>query len=203
MSATLFRPESLPRSLVLSPPLTDEELFSFCLENDNVRIERTKDGVIQVHPPTALATGGGNVEILRQLSNWWHGHRQGRVSDSNTGFRLPDSSMLSPDASYLSPAKLKGLTKADINQGFVHRCPGFVIELLSKSDSPPELHAKIELWLENGAALGWLVNPYKRTVHIYQPGVTAAVFTGKLLCGVGPVEGFTLDLEEVWRCYEV
>jgi Uma2 family endonuclease len=111
--------------------------------------------------------------------------------------------MLSPDAAYLTPAKLKGLTKADINRGFVHRCPDFVIELLSRSDSPSEAHAKMGLWLENGAALGWLGNPYKRTVHIYQPGVKGTSFTGKLLRGVGPVEGFTLDLEEVWRCYEV
>ena len=29
------------------------------------------------------------------------------------------------------------------------------------------------------------------------------VVSGKDLRGVGPVEGFVLDLEELWRCYEI
>jgi hypothetical protein len=29
------------------------------------------------------------------------------------------------------------------------------------------------------------------------------VVSGNALQGTGPVEGFTLDLEELWRCYEI
>ncbi len=75
--------------------------------------------------------------------------------DPHATFFLPDGSMLSPDASYVLPAKLKGLTKDKLT-GFPYLCPDFVIELLSKSDSVPKAKQKMERWIENGAALGWL-----------------------------------------------
>ena len=64
-----------------------------------------------MHPPTGGLTSDGNAEIVAQLRPWWKTHRRGRVFDSNGGFFLPDGSMLSPDASYVLPQKLKGLTK--------------------------------------------------------------------------------------------
>jgi len=205
MSTTLLGVDlqTLPRTIVVDPPLTDAEFEVFCSETDNVQIERTKDGVIKLNPPTAASTGDGNAEITYQLRAWWHTHRQGRVFDSSTGFHLPDTSVLSPDAAYVGPDKLKGLTKADICKGFVHLCPDFVIELLSESDSLLTAQSKMVLWMENGAPLGWLIDPYAHAVYVYQPGESASWFLSKLSAFAGPVEGFTLDLEEVWRCYEV
>ena len=42
-----------------------------------------------------------------------------------------------------------------------------------------------------------------KLVHAYQPGREAAVVSGSAVQGTGPVEGFTLDLEELWRFYEI
>ena len=194
--------EALPRAVTVDPPLTDAEFEALCFTADNIQLERTRDGVIHMHSPALLLTGDGNAEIIRQLRNWWHTHRRGRVFDSNTGFFLPDSSMLSPDAGYVGPAKLEGLTPEDYEH-FLRLCPDFVIELRSRSDSLAKVKRKMELWMENGAALGWLVNPDTRTVYCYQPDARGIAFAGKALSGTGPVEGFVLDLEEVWRCYEV
>jgi Uma2 family endonuclease len=52
-------------------------------------------------------------------------------------------------------------------------------------------------------ALGWLIDPYKKTVYVYEPGREAATVSGRTVEGSGPVEGFTLDLDELWRCYEI
>jgi Uma2 family endonuclease len=72
--------------------------------------------------------------------------------------------VLSPDAAYVSPKVLKGLTKAEL-AGFPHLSPDFVIELLSASDSLVKTQEKMDRWIENGAQLGWLIDPYakKRT----------------------------------------
>ena len=142
-----------------------------------------------------------NTELTRQLRGWWHTHRRGRVV-SYAGFFVPDGSLLSPDLAYIGSAQLKGLTAADYEH-FPRLCPDFVIELRSISDTLRDAKRKLEVWMENGAALGWLVDPYSRTVHLYQRDVLPLAFTGKLLSGTGPVEGFTLDLEEVWACYEL
>jgi Uma2 family endonuclease len=61
----------------------------------------------------------------------------------------------------------------------------------------------MERWIENGVTLGWLIDPYRKKVYVYVPGSEAAIESGNAVRGQGPVEGFTLDLDEVWRCYEV
>jgi Uma2 family endonuclease len=191
-----------PRSLVLDPPLTDAQFQELCFANDWFRFERTREGEILMHPPTGGFTSAGNANIIGQLYAWWKTHGRGRTYDSNGGFFLPDGSMLSPDASYVLPQKLKGLTKDDLT-GLPYLCPDFIIELLSVSDSLSKAQQKMERWIENGVALGWLIDPYKKTVHVYEPGREAATVSGKTVQGSGPVEGFTLDLDELWRCYEI
>ena len=194
--------ETMPRSMVLDPPLTDAEFEALCAANDNIQFERTREGEILMHPPAGGITSHGNAGITAQLYNWWSTHRRGMVFDSNGGFFLPDGSMLSPDAAYILPEQLKGLTKAKLT-GFPRLCPDFVVELFSKSDNLPEAKEKMERWIENGATLGWLIHPYQKKVYVYEPGRKASAASGKVIHGKGPVEGFTLDLDEVWRCYEI
>ena len=129
-------------------------------------------------------------------------HRRGRIFDSSGGFLLGDGSMLSPDAAFVVPQKLAGLTADDLT-GFPHLCPDFIIELLSVTDSVPKTQEKLQLWIDNGAALGWLIDPYNKQVFVYEAGREVLVECGKLLKGSGPVEGFTLDLHEVWQCFEI
>jgi Uma2 family endonuclease len=193
---------TVARSLVLDPPLTDAELEALCRENDNVQIERTREGVIHMNPPAGGFTSNGNVEIIRQLGNWLATHERGRVFDSNAGFYLPDGSMLSPDTAYVLPEALEGIKDTEF-AGFPRLCPDFVIELLSATDSLARTQQKMQRWMENGAKLGWLIDPYTRKVHVYQPGKELVTISGASVSGNGPVEGFTLDLERVWRYYRL
>ena len=202
MPAILPIDAAIPRSVVLDPPLTDAELEALAIASDWFSLERTREGKILMHPPTGLLTSGGNAEINFQLYSWWKTHRLGRVLDSNGTFFLADGSMLSPDASYVLPNKLKGLTRDELT-GFPRLCPDFVIELLSISDSLPKAQEKMERWLENGVTLGWLIDPYKKKVYVYVPGSETVIESGNTVRGQGPVEGFTLDLAELWRCYDV
>jgi Uma2 family endonuclease len=192
----------LPRSVVLDPPLSDAEFEALCAANDLIRFERTREGEILMNPPSGGFTSGGNAEIVAQLHSWWKTHRRGRVFDSNGGFFLPDGSMLNPDASYVLPKKLQGLTRDDLT-GFPRLCPDFVVELLSILDSLPKAQQKMERWIENGATIGWLIDPYKKKVYVYEPDRKAAAVSGNSVQGSGPIEGFTLDLDELWRCYEI
>jgi Uma2 family endonuclease len=191
-----------PRSLAVDPPFSDAEFEAFCLKNDDLRIERTSEGAIRMNPLTGAMTGDGNSEINRQLRNWWHTHQQGRVFDSNTGFFLADGSMLSPDAAYVLPEQLKGVTKSQLT-GLPRLCPAFVVELLSPSDSLAETGKRMEVWIANGAHVGWLIDPYRRRAIIYQTGEEPFESSASLLVGSGPVQGFSFDLQKVWRCYEI
>jgi Uma2 family endonuclease len=193
--------ETLPRVLVLDPPVSDAEFEALCRDNDNVRFERTKEGAIRMNPPAGGWTSDGNAEIVYQLRSWWTDHERGRVFDSSGGFRLPDGSTLSPDASYLSVERLKPLPKGAL-RSFPKVCPDFVIELLSESDTLEATQSKMLDWMANGAQLGWLIDPYERQVFIYRPGKTSERVKGVQVAGEGPVEGFVLNLARVWKCYQ-
>ena len=191
--------EVLPAKLFPAQPLSDEAFETFCLKNDNVQIERTKEGEIVMHSPTRVDTSDGNAEIIHQLRLWWKTHRRGKVFDSNAGFFLEDTSMLCPDACYLLPqtvAKFGARGAAQIP----HVCPDFVIELLSKSDSLREAREKMVNWIANGVSLGWLIDPCKRGVYVYRQTVEPEVVSGNTIAGEGPVAGFVMDLGEIWRC---
>jgi Uma2 family endonuclease len=203
MNALLhLNPEALPNRLTWDKPMPDEEFEAMCLANDFFSFERTREGEILVQAPAGGFSSSGNLEIVRQLGNWWARHRRGRVFDSSCGFFLADGSMLGPDAAYVLPEKLRGLNRKEM-EGLLRLCPDFVIELLSPSDRLKEAQAKMESWIANGASLGWLVDPYQNRVLVYRPKCEVAVVTGNSVEGTGLVEGFTLDLGEVWRCYEI
>lgn len=191
-----------PRSLVFRPPLTDAEFEALCAANDLVQLERTREGEILMHPSAGGLTSDGNAEIVLQLRSWWKTHRLGRVFDSSGGVFLSDNSTLSPDAAYVLAHTLKGLTRDELT-GFPRLCPDFIVELLSIWDDVPKVQQKLEGWTENGAALGWLIDPCQKKVYVYEPGREAAVVTGSAIHAKGPVEGFTLDLDELWSCYEI
>jgi Uma2 family endonuclease len=192
----------IPRSAVVDPPLTDAELEAVCMASEWFRLERSREGKILMHSPTGGMTSEGEAEIVSQLRNWWKTHRRGRVFGSSGTFFLADNAMLNPDASYVLPNKLKDLTKDELT-GFLRLCPDFFIELLSISDSLPKAQEKMERWVENGASLGWLIDPYKKRVYVCIPGSETVIESANTAPGQEPVEGFNFDLAELWRCYDV
>ncbi len=201
MSAFIEIPAVPPRSIVLHPPLSDEEFEKLCAKTEAAVLERTREGIITVNAPAGGSTSDGNSEINQQLRAWWKEHRRGRVFDSSGGFFLPDGSMLSPDAAYATAEQVEGLTREEMGR-FLRLAPAFVIELRSESDRMANATGKMEAWMANGVEVGWLIDPYQRLVHVYVRGNEARIEAGATLWGSGPVVGFELDLTEVWRCYE-
>ena len=54
--STILEIPKLPSSVMLDPPLTDEEFEKLCAANDLVRLERTKEGKIIVNAPAGGET---------------------------------------------------------------------------------------------------------------------------------------------------
>jgi Uma2 family endonuclease len=74
-----------------------------------------------------------------------------------------------------------------------------VIEVRSGSDRLITVQKKLLEYLEQGAQLGWLIDPESRTVEIYRPGHDVEKRAGlDKVEGEGPVAGFVLDLSYVW-----
>ncbi|NEQ63619.1 MAG: Uma2 family endonuclease [Moorea sp. SIO4A1] len=187
----------LPGSLVLH--VTQAQFESIAAANRDLRLERTAQGELIVNPPTGGESGKRNLSISTQLGNWFEAHEElGEAFDSSTGFKLPNGADRSPDASWVIRESWESLTPQQ-RKGFVPLCPDFVVELRSESDSLPKLQAKMREYMDNGARLGWLINPQKMQVEIYRPGQEVEVLENpKQLSGEDILPGFVLNLKRVW-----
>ena len=50
--------------------MTKELFEQFCAMNDDMRIELTAEGIIEIMPPTFGFTGNRNIKVAAQLENW-------------------------------------------------------------------------------------------------------------------------------------
>lgn len=175
--------------------MTDEEFYRFCLDNPDLRIERNEQQEIIIMSPTGSLSGHLNAEILRQLANWSVKNGLGKVFDSSTGFKLPDGSSRSPDASWVSNQAWKKLTKEE-KRKFAPVCPEFVIELKSDTDDLADLKKKMRMWLHNGCQLAWLIDPDSQQSYLYRPSREPEAVVGfdQNLSGETVLPGFILDL---------
>ena len=187
----------LPNAITLH--VTPQQFEALAIANRDLRLELTADGELIVNPPTGGESGKRNLSISRQLGNWYEVHEDlGEAFDSSTGFILPNGARLSPDASWVSPQRWEALTPKE-RKGFVPLCPDFVVELRSESDSLTQLRSKMQEYMDNGARLGWLINPQQRRVEIYRAGVAVQMLENPTeLSGEEVLPGFVLHLTRVF-----
>ncbi|TAF13011.1 MAG: Uma2 family endonuclease, partial [Nostocales cyanobacterium] len=75
-----------------------------------------------------------------------------------------------------------------------------VIELRSETDTLEKLRTKMREYRDNGALLGWLIDPQTPLVEIYRPGTEVEIINFDFsnppkLSGEDILPGFTLDLK--------
>lgn len=179
----------------LSDDMSDKEFYDFCQQNELFKIERDENKQIIIMPPTNTNTGRVNVNLLFELESWNRMKGGGVCFDSSTGFTLPDGSVRSPDASWISQKKWNQLNEKEKDE-FAPICPDFVIELKSKTDNLQTLTTKMDKWIKNGCRLAWLINTENKTVQIFKENGTEEMIQGfdKILSGENVLPGFEFDL---------
>ena len=78
-------------------------------------------------------------------------------------------------------------------------CPDFVIELRSQQERLAVIQEKMPEDIENGAQLGWLIDPLEKRVHIYPPDQSVEVLDDPAsLAGDSVLTGFVLSVRAFW-----
>jgi Uma2 family endonuclease len=190
----------VPRVLRLRPAidLSDDQLFELCRINDELRIERNERGDLIMMSPAGGESSHRNIQIARQLADWAERDGTGIAFDSSGGFRLRKRAMRSPDAAWIRLTRWNRLP-AEEREKFAPICPDFVIELRSRTDRLAILKKKMREYIDNGARMGLLIDPYQRMVYVYRPSRDVEVLDDPKSVSCGPVlRGFMLDMEMVW-----
>lgn len=187
----------MPVTVRFDTPMTDEELIAFSRRNLPYRIERNAKGELEIMSPVGFEGGQRELFAGARLLGWAEEHG-GYCVSSNGGFTLPNGAVRSPDASWVSDARIDGLTGAE-KKGFAPICPEFLIELLSESDSRLTLEEKMEMWIANGAKLAWMIDPFAADILIYQPGeAPRRALRPDWVEAETVVPGFRLEMARLW-----
>jgi Uma2 family endonuclease len=196
-----LQPLLLPWDLRLTP----EQFEQVCQANPDAVLELDADGHLIAMTPTAGETSSRNGRLLIALGLGVQ--RAGlplRIFDSSGGFRLPDGSVLSPDASLVQEDRWQALGVQE-RSSFPPLCPDLVVELASPSDEGPRgvshLRRKMGLYQANGAQLGWLLLPEERAAEIWrggEEGMGERLENATRLQGGEDFAGLELELKEIW-----
>ncbi len=189
---------SLTISLQSVIELTDEQFFQLCHDNSDLRFERNSQGDITIMAPAGSETSARNADVNADLVLWNRRTKLGIVFDSSGGFKLPNGSDRSPDASWVAKERWEALTVEERSR-FAPICPDFVLELMSPSDNLKTLQAKMQEYMDNGARLGWLINRRDREVEVYRLGQPKEILKSpQSLSGEDVLPDFLLDMTAIW-----
>jgi Uma2 family endonuclease len=194
-----------PAPALRLPPdlhLTPEQFELVCAENRDAVLELAADGRVIAMTPTGSETGARNSELLFQLKLYTNRVGGWKVFDSSSGFRLPDGSVVSPDASLVDLDRWQALSTAE-RRSFAPLCPDLVVELASPSDEGPRgvsaLRQKMASYQANGAWLGWLLLPHQQAVEVWlASGASQRLEQIDVLEATPAFPGLQLQLAEIW-----
>jgi Uma2 family endonuclease len=176
----------------------NEEFARFCGENSPLRFERYPKGEVLVMAPAFARTGQLELYTGSMLHLWAEKVGTGIVFGSTAGFEFPDTSVLSPDASWVATDRWNALTREQ-QEDYAPLCPEFVIEIRFASDRVKQLEAKMRLWLHHGAQLAWMIDPKRKLAMIYRPDREPEILKEPAtLIGEGIVAGFELEMKRFW-----
>ncbi|HMV49502.1 MAG TPA: Uma2 family endonuclease [Blastocatellia bacterium] len=191
----IFLPEDI-EECVITPhrDFSDDEFWQFCARHRELRIEMTSEGRMIVMLPVGGEGSSRNFNLTTEFGIWVKQDKTGVGFDSSGGFRLPNKAKRSPDAAWVKLERWQALNEQD-RRKLVPLCPDFVVELRSYTDRLKKLQEKMEEYIENGAQLGWLIDPKEKKVHIYRPGVPVEILDNPTeVSGEPLLKGFTLRL---------
>jgi len=183
--------------------LTADQFAAVCQANPDAVLELDASGHVIQMKPTGSETGARNTRLLARLQSWADRAGDWLVFDSSSGFRLPDGSVLSPDASLLRQERWQALS-AEERRGFAPLCPDLVVELASPGNEGPRgltaLRRKMERYQANGAQLGWLLIPEEQAVEVWPAsGIPLRIEAATQLDAGELFPGLVIELQDIWQ----
>ena len=142
--------------------------IDFCGENDLYEMEVNEAGELVILPMVGFRGNRHETELNAEITIFRRANGGVNVSQTSR-FRLPTGAIRGPDAAWVTQERYDALTERERETVFPG-APDFVVEIRSISDGLRPLQRKMQLWMDAGARLGWLIDPRNRRVYLYRSG---------------------------------
>ena len=138
---------------------------------------------------------GAAVQPSIRPATWINGGAGGRVVIGNELLRVPRRGRRAADAGWISPAQLEELPPAGQRPHGIPFSPAFIVEIRS---SPTRSNRSKPRWkngLPTASALGWLIDPFLRQVHVYRPDAEPQILDDpEIVSGDPELPGFVFNV---------
>ena len=130
-------------------------------------------GVLRKVMPASGGHGFAVTLLISALAQHVYGRDLGKLFSESTGFVLergPDT-VLCPDVAFVSKERLPA---GGPGWSFPELAPDLAVEVLSPSDRPGKVRAKVAEYLRLGVRCVWIVHPAQQTVQVHTRGAEPA-----------------------------
>jgi len=141
---------------------TVEEFMA--LPDDGNRYELI-EGELREMPGPNFTHGSITILLIVELHSYLTTSLIGRVL-TNMAFELSRKSGPVPDVAFVKLERVAGI---DVSKAFPG-APDLAIEIMSPTDKWSEVAEKVQLYLQAGTTLVWVVDPFDRAVNVYHKG---------------------------------
>ena len=140
---------------------TADEFFHSQLSQNHELIE----GELVKTMSTGFIYGIIAQRIGRFVGNFADEHNLGEVAAAETGFILGEETYRGADGAFISN---ENLGKYGYPQGFFPTAPDIAIEVVSPSNTSEEMMQKVNLYLQNGSRIVWIIYPQTKVITVYR-----------------------------------
>lgn len=155
-------------------------------------------GELRDMSPTGFGHGAIANNLTVALGSFVREHDLGIVVAAETGFILtrdPDT-VRAPDLAFVKKSRIP---VGDLTVKYWAGAPDLAAEVISPWDKNFEVDEKVEDWLAAGTLLVWIVNPRRKRVTVYRPGVAEQILTeADTLDGLDVVPGFRCPVKDIF-----
>jgi len=173
-----------------------EDLFR--LPDDGKRRELV-EGEIREMAPAGARYGDTAAALTILLGQYVRENRLGKLLAAETGYRIsrdPDT-VRAPDVSLVARDRIP---PEGVPEGYWNLAPDLVAEVVSPNDTAAEVQSKVQMWLESGVRLVWVVYPNTRSVVVYESLKEITTLTTEdALSGGTVVPGFECRVSEIFE----
>jgi len=183
----------------LHPPpgtATEEDLIQYNESLFRTAICELVDGTL-VEKPVGWEESAIAILIACFIGNFVKPRRLGTVLGSDGMLRLVPGLMRAPDVSFIARGRLKRYKRG--GERYPSIGADLAVEVISKSNTKPEIVRKMTEYFAAGTRLAWVVDPKTETVRVHRAPKTFVVLrAGDVLDGGDVIPGLLIPVKDLF-----